>query len=212
MNPTRAEAIASLTAPGMPYALETGLINGQSCRFFSQAPRTLGQLFSDNVSDKTFLVYDEERLSFAAVFNQAMQLANALANECGVEHGDRVAISMRNYPEWVISFMAVTSMGAVAVCMNALWQTDEINYGLRHSGSKVFIADDERLARIAPIATTLGIQIIGTRFTGLEPNLDCHSFSELLARNPSTDLSWATVSPDDYATIFYTSEFQLPRC
>ena len=61
MNQTRAEAIASLTAEGMPYALESGLINGRPCRFFTHAPRTLGQLFADNVSDKTFLVYEDER-------------------------------------------------------------------------------------------------------------------------------------------------------
>ena len=205
MNPTRTEAIASLTTTGMPYALENGLINGRPCRFFTHAPHTLGQLFADNVSDKTFLVYEDERLTFSEVYDQAMQLANILASEFGVEHGDRVAISMRNYPEWVISFMAVTAMGGVAVCMNALWQTDEIEYGLTHSGSKVFIADEERLQRIAPIADKLGLKIIGTRHENLGSLPTSRSFSELLAQNPSTDLSWASVSPDDYATIFYTS-------
>ena len=205
MNPTRAEAIASLTTTGMPYALEQGFINDRPCRFFTHAPRTLGQLFADNVSDKTFLVYENERLSFSEVHDQAMRLANVLAREFGVEHGDRVAISMRNYPEWVISFMAVTAMGGVAVCMNALWQTDEIEYGLTHSGSKVFIADEERVHRIAPIADKLAMRIIATRHQNLGGSAQCQSFSELLSQNPSTDLSWASVSPDDYATIFYTS-------
>ena len=205
MNPTRAEAIASLTTTGMPYALEQGFINNRPCRFFTHAPRTLGQLFADNVSDKTFLVYENERLSFSEVHDQAMRLANVLAREFGVEHGDRVAISMRNYPEWVISFMAVTAMGGVAVCMNALWQTDEIEYGLTHSGSKVFIADEERVHRIAPIADKLAMRIIATRHQNLGGSAQCQSFSELLSQNPSTDLSWASVSPDDYATIFYTS-------
>ena len=205
MNPTRAEAIASLTTTGMPYALEQGFINDRPCRFFTHAPRTLGQLFADNVSDKTFLVYENERLSFSEVHDQAMRLANVLAREFGVEHGDRVAISMRNYPEWVISFMAVTAMGGVAVCMNALWQTDEIEYGLTHSGSKVFIADEERLQRIAPIADKLALRIIVTRHQNLESSAQCQSFSELLSQSSSTDLSWASVSPDDYATIFYTS-------
>ncbi|MBT5053152.1 MAG: acyl--CoA ligase [Gammaproteobacteria bacterium] len=205
MNPTRAEAIASLTTTGMPYALEQGFINDRPCRFFTHAPRTLGQLFADNVSDKPFLVYENERLSFSEVHDQAMRLANVLAREFGVEHGDRVAISMRNYPEWVISFMAVTAMGGVAVCMNALWQTDEIEYGLTHSGSKVFIADEERLQRIAPIADKLALRIIVTRHQNLESSAQCQSFSELLSQNSSTDLSWASVSPDDYATIFYTS-------
>jgi long-chain acyl-CoA synthetase len=163
MSMTRAEALTQLTAPGLPYALTQGLINGQACRYFANAPLTLGQLYAENISDLTFIVFEEERLTFSEVHDRAMRLANALRTQCGIAHGDRVAISMRNYPEWIISFMAVTSMGAVAVAMNALWQTDEIEYGLEHSGSKAFIADGERLQRIASIRDQLDLRLIGTR-------------------------------------------------
>ena len=205
MSMTRAEALAQLTAPDAPYALTQGLINGRDCRYFANAPLTLGQLYSENISDLTFLVFEEERLSFSEVHKRAMRLANALRTRCGITHGDRVAISMRNYPEWIISFMAVTSMGAVAVAMNALWQTDEIEYGLKHSGSKVFIADGERLQRVTPIRDQLDLQLIGTRNDPSQSDQSDFDFASLISASESTDLGWANVGPDDYATIFYTS-------
>ena len=205
MSMTRAEALTQLTAPGLPYALTQGLINGQACRYFANAPLTLGQLYAENISDLTFLVFEEERLTFAEVHDRAMRLANALRTQCGIAHGDRVAISMRNYPEWIISFMAVTSMGAVAVAMNALWQTDEIEYGLKHSGSKAFIADGERLQRIASIRDQLDLRLIGTRNDGHTDRQPDFDFATLILESERTDLDWANVGPDDYATIFYTS-------
>jgi long-chain acyl-CoA synthetase len=205
MGMPRHEALKQLTAKGMPYALEEGLIHDRPCRFFSHAPLTLGDLFRDNCSDETFLVFEDQRLTFNQVYESAVALANGLHQTCGVSHGDRVAISMRNYPEWVIAFMAVTSMGATAVAMNALWQSDEIAYGLKHSGSKVLIADGERLARIAALADELDLVIIGTRQTPQTPKVSHFEFSDLLATHMDGNLDWASVGPDDNATIFYTS-------
>ena len=54
---------------------------------------------------------------------------------------------MRNYPEWIMVFSAVTSIGGVAVAMNALWQPEEMAYGLQDSGAKVLLADQERLLK-----------------------------------------------------------------
>ena len=97
--------------------------------------------------DATFLVYEDERLSFAEVMSQVDALADRLVRDHGVRPGDRVAIAMRNYPEWIASFAAVTSIGAIAVCLNAWWTTDEMAYGLEDSGSRVLVADRERIER-----------------------------------------------------------------
>ena len=61
--------------------------------------------------------------------------------------GDRVAIAMRNYPEWVFSYWAIVSLGAACVGMNAWWTTDEMKYGL--ADSKPEGADRRRRARRA---------------------------------------------------------------
>ena len=53
--------------------------------------------------------------------------------------GDRVAIAMRNYPEWVVAFWAATCAGAVVVPLNAWWTGPELAYGLTDSGSVVLV-------------------------------------------------------------------------
>ena len=58
---------------------------------------------------------------------------------------------MRNYPVWIVAFAAITSIGGIAVALNAWWVTDELEYGLKDSGSKLVIVDEERVKRIAPI-------------------------------------------------------------
>ena len=99
------------------------------------------------MSDQTFIVYDDERLSFREAHAQAARIAHLLVNDYGVAKGDRVAISMRNYPEWMLAFSAATSIGAIAVALNALWQPDELEYALNDCGAKVLLADQERLDR-----------------------------------------------------------------
>ena len=135
MSITRKQALTKLTATGMPYALEQGQINDRVCKIFSHAPATLRDLYEDNRSGLTFFVYQDERYSFEEIYGRAASLAQVLLLDFNIVKGDRISISMRNYPEWIISFMAITSIGAIAVAMNALWQSDEIEYGLSHSDS-----------------------------------------------------------------------------
>ena len=146
---TRQQAISALTAPGQPYELEIAEVGGRRLRVFRNAPRSLRELFEQTVSDRTFIVYDDERLSFREAHAQAARIAHLLVHEYGVARGDRVAISMRNFPEWMLAFWAATSIGAMAVAMNSLWQPDELEYGLKDSGAKVLLADQERLDRLA---------------------------------------------------------------
>ena len=80
-------------------------------------------------------------------------MARILVEEYGITKGDRVAISMRNYPEWILAFEAITSIGAIAVAMNSLWKPDEMAYGLEDSGARVLFADEERLERLSHCAS-----------------------------------------------------------
>ncbi|NCF32139.1 MAG: AMP-binding protein, partial [Proteobacteria bacterium] len=137
IQPNRAEAIHGLTSSGQPYELIDATVFGRPCRSFKNAPATLRDLFADNASDAEFLVYEDERLTFAETYDKAAQVAQLLIRSYGIGKGDRVAISMRNYPEWVLSFMAITSIGGVAVAMNSLWRPDAMAYGLVDSGAQV---------------------------------------------------------------------------
>ena len=209
-QPSRAEVLATLTAPGQPFELIDSTVFGRACRFFKNAPATLRDLYYDNASDLEFLVYEDERLTYAEAYSKSAQIAQLLIRQYGITQGDRVAISMRNYPEWVLSFMAVTSIGGIAVAMNSLWRPDEMAYGLLDSGAKVLLADEERLARFAQIENTPGqtldVQTIAIR-TSAYP--DSPELSALLAQQAREHgvLAMPEQCPDaeDDATILYTS-------
>lgn len=209
-QPNRAEVLATLTAPGQPFELIDSTVFGRACRFFKNAPATLRDLYYDNASDLEFLVYEDERLTYAEAYSKSAQIAQLLIRQYGITRGDRVAISMRNYPEWVLSFMAVTSIGGIAVAMNSLWRPDEMAYGLLDSGAKVLLADEERLARFAQIENTSGhtldVQTIAIR-TSTYP--DSPELSALLAQQAREHgvLAMPEQCPDaeDDATILYTS-------
>jgi len=202
---TRSEAIARLTAPGQPYELMEVEQYGATVRVFRNAPQSLRELFADNRSGKTFLVYEDERYSFEEVWLQASRVAQILQRQFAVNHGDRVAISMRNYPEWIVAFTAVTSLGAIAVAMNALWTPDEMLFGLKDSGSKVLFADSERISRLQQTEDRLpDLATIAVRCNGQVPP-GVSELEVLLQTTPDCDMPPARIAPDDDATILYTS-------
>ena len=145
---TREAAYALLTSAGQPFELTEVEMFGRRCRAFKHAPPNLRELYASTRSELPFIVYGDQRLSFEAAWQQACRLAGALHDDYGVRKGDRVAISLRNYPEWMIAFCAATSIGAIAVGMNALWQPHEMEYALNHCGARALFADQERLDRL----------------------------------------------------------------
>lgn len=204
----RPEALAALTAPGQPYELVEVEQFGRTCRAFRHAPQTLRALFDAARSDLPFIVYEDERATFEEAWREACRLATVLVSLYGVQKGDRVAISMRNYPEWMIAFTAATSVGAVAVAMNALWQPDEMAYGLQDSGAKVLLADDERLERLARCRDAVpGLSVVSVR-TAETYDLAARALDDALSAVPATDgasMPAVELRPEDDATIFYTS-------
>jgi len=201
---TREEAQAVLTGPGAPYEIRTTTdAGGREIRTFVRAPTSLRALFEEAISDKPFIVFEDERLTFADAYRAASKIAWLLRDDYGVEPGDRVAISMRNYPEWICAFMAVTSLGAIAVAMNAMWQPDELAYGLADSGAKVLFADQERLDRLAVCKDVSPIRVIAVR--GATSVLDAIDLEARLIGIDQHGMPEADVGPEHPATIFYTS-------
>ncbi len=202
----RADAIAALTAPGMPYALEDASALGRQVRVFAQALPSLRALYESTATALPFLVYEDERLSFAEAWAAAGRIGHVLVHDCGVRPGDRVAIAMRNYPEWALAFCAITSIGAVAVAVNGHWTTDELAYGLQDSGANVVFADAERLARLAQPAVRTALprlQCLAVRTNDLQDG--ARSLRTLMDAAGDTPLPPADLQPDDPATILYTS-------
>ena len=201
MTLTWEEACARVCAPGTPFEIVEDELGN---RRFKTSPPNLRGVFdiAREGGDNIFIVYEDERWSFNAVFAQVDALADVLVTRYGIAKGDRVAIGMRNYPEWIMSMLAVISIGGVSVSLNALWVEDEIGYALADSGASLLISDVERIGRgIAP-CRRLGVRMLEVRAD--QPSADdVDQWGDVVlpgAEMPAVDVGW-----DDDATILYTS-------
>ena len=116
-----------------------------------------------------------------------------------MKKGDRVAICMANNPEYIISFMAITSMGAVCVLLNSWWVPDEVTYGLENSGAIVLIGDEKRLMGLDKFTDLKKIVVRPTN--DLNEFIDFDSF----INSESDTFNEPSLNTHDNATIFYTS-------
>ncbi|MBN6052318.1 acyl--CoA ligase [Nonomuraea sp. RK-328] len=199
MTLTHAQVEAQLTGPGQLFEVEE--IGDTGVRTWKHAPAHFRALLdiSRFHGDKVFLVYEDEHITFEEHYRRVAALATRLVEDYGVAKGDRVAVAMRNYPEWVVAFSAALAAGAVAVPLNAWWTEPELAYGISDSGAKVLIADAERAARLA----STGLPLIVAR--GEAPP-GARTFAELVGEpGPEARLPEVELSPEDPATIFYTS-------
>ena len=167
-------ALAEITAPGTPHELTERDFGAYQVPSFKHLPDHLSDIYraaAETHGDKTFLVYEDTRLSFSEAWAQAQALAAGLATRYRVVRGDRVALALRNYPEWILAFMAATALGAVAVPVNAWWTEEEMAYGLKDSGAKVVVVDDERLVRLpAARQENPGLVVLTVRSTAADPS------------------------------------------
>lgn len=206
---TLAEIRAELCAAGQPFEMETVTIRGVPTRVWKNAlPGLRGVLAAARThGEADFLVYGEERVSFDAFHRAVAALSAALAAR-GVAKGDRVALAMRNLPEWPVAFMAATALGAIIVPLNAWWTGEELAFALADSGARLLIADVDRWTRIAPHAAGLPLQgVIVSRggADGAERLEDMIGPPAAWAALPDAELPAADVASDDPAGIFYTS-------
>src|SRR5579871_4379879 len=201
--PTRTEIIVAMTDQDGEFPLSKVEIGGIPMRVYKNAPPSMREflLMSRAFGHKPFLIYENEVLSFAEHFRQASALAAHLKS-IGVNKGDRVAIALRNYPEWVTSFWAIQAIGAIAVALNAWWIGEELQFGIEDSGTKVLITDGERIERLKDIYPRLGLEetiVVRDRV----PDGKFHAYADIVGRDaPLPDVQ---VSPEDYSTILYTS-------
>jgi long-chain acyl-CoA synthetase len=199
------EVLARLTAQGQLFEMDEVEVDGTRIRTWKHAPQHFRALLemSRFHGEKVFIVYEDDQITYEEHFRRAATLANRLVEEYGVTKGDRVAIAMRNYPEWVVAFSAVLAAGAIAVPLNAWWTAPELEYGLTDSGTKVLIADGERADVLRD--TSVDLQMIVARPRNGLPE-GARTFDDVLGEvRADVTLPPVALAPEDPATIFYTS-------
>ena len=192
-----------LTAPGAAFEIIEVEVRGHALRAFKNAPPSVRDLWLSTAAyaERPYLIYDGEAITYAEAHKIVASTAAWLFAQ-GVRPGDRVAIAMRNFPEWLLVYWACVSCGIAAVGMNAWWVPEEMAYALKDSRPKVVFADQERLDRIAECdSSALGdAKIVTVRATAKPGQV---AWAEVSGHGGS--LPEVSPDPDSDACIFYTS-------
>jgi long-chain acyl-CoA synthetase len=204
-----AEAEARLTASGRPFEIVETAVRGVTTRVWKHVPATAPAVFAQARSHgtKEFLVYEDERVTFDAFARAALAVADRLSRD-GLRKGDRIALAMRNLPEWPVVFFGGLLAGAVMVPLNGWWSGAELAYGLADSGSRFLFADAERLERLQGGLPSCVEKAFVTR---ADVAADARPLEHVLGqpgewgRLPQRPMPAIALDPEDDATIFYTS-------
>lgn len=198
--------VEALTAKGQSFEVGEEVIAGVTYPVFKNMPKNLPEVYqmASLHGKKSFLVTEDETISFADCLKQASYLADTLVSEFEVQKGDRIGLAMRNSPAWCIAFMAITQVGAVAVALNSWWQGEELEFALEDTEPVLVFADPKRLSLIEGyVKRTQTTSVLVTDTKKCPP--DVYLFSELLKNYEEDQPVSRDIYPDDTAAIFYTS-------
>ncbi len=193
-------AMAQLTAAGAPYELAS---TDDGRRYYVSAPPDLREALAAgrNHGDREFLIYEGERRSFNQLLDEADALGAAL-QAAGISKGDRVALAMRNYPEWMAAFIGVIAIGGVVVPVNSWGQPADVAFTIEDAGASLVICDQQRFDGIAERMAEQGIRALVARPTDPANPASLHTFvSTCTSKTPSA----VDLDGDDLALIMYTS-------
>ncbi len=185
----------ALYGPDGPFALEESVVLGERIKVFKNRASSLRDLIEVSAffGEKEYIIYEDRRVTYTEHLRAVASVAKALQDKYGIGKGDRVAILSANNPEWIVTFWAAVSLGAIAVGLNGWWVADEILYGLEDSKPKLLVGDEKRFAR-------LGGRPVPVPILRME-----RDFEHLWNYDPNVSLCAEPIGEDDPACILYTS-------
>lgn len=190
---------AQLHSAGAPFELAG---DDEQGFYYVNAPENLAQALdaAREYGDKEFLVYEGERFSFNDVYAQADAIATALQAQ-GVQPGDRVAIAMRNYPEWMTAFIGTVTMGAVVVPMNSWGTPADVAYTVTDAGAALVFCDQQRFDGLTQELGDAVPLVLARPASGDHPASLQHFIAPYLGKTPERP----SIKSDDLALMMYTS-------
>ncbi len=208
--PTPAEAALQVCGPGGPMEIVVEDVLGVPTQVYKTRMKSLRDLMDSSAAraDVTCLVQGDARYTFAQHNNAAKAVAEALRAR-GIGHGDRVALVSANNPEWVLTFWACAILGAICVPLNAWQKSEELQFALQDSGSKIVFADRKRLDLINAVRAELPdverFVLIAAEPVGADG--DVEQFDAFLGTLGAADIAMpaAEIAEDDILAILYTS-------
>ncbi len=194
-------AVAQLTGAGAPFEVFDRQCGDYSVKAYRHAEANLRSVMAPGrgFGDALFIEYPGQSWTFDAFFAAVDALAGYLQQHCGVAAGARVAIAMRNRPEWLIAFTAIMECGGVAVPLNSWGKSAELQQGLEDSAAGVVICDAPRLDYILETGHAVTTVVVDP---GEQQEAE-HRFADAVsaALTPSP----VEVQPSDPAILLFTS-------
>lgn len=202
-----ADAASQLTQDGAPYALTDLSVGGNDYRVYQAAPDSMRELLAvgRGHGDACFIEYEDESWSFTRFYEHVDAIAYQLVNRYNLAKGDRVAIAMRNFPEWMTAYVAVTSLGAIVVPLNSWGKKDELEYALNDCGAKVVFCDQQRFNYIADDLINMGLKAVVVRPSEAINTANAESYDSFIDGINNIEVPFFDVAPEDPAMIMYTS-------
>lgn len=191
---------AELIGPGGAFEIGVEQVLGEPIKVFRNRNRSLREIVesSANHGDNEYIVCEGQRITFRQHLARVSAVAHHLRHTYGVNPGDRVAILADNHPEWIITFWASVSIGAICAGLNGWWNRDEILHALEDAEPTLLIGDRKRLARIDGDALPFPVLCIEDDFAVLSRGWD-----DVTGNAPA--LPACSIAEDDPALILYTS-------
>jgi long-chain acyl-CoA synthetase len=209
------EAVRRFTAADGVFAVTEQQVAGVPQRVFIHAAPTVLDILTSGRghTGADFLVFGDQRWSFEQFFADVDALAAVLQHDIGVKPGDRIAIAMRNCPDWVLTFAAAVHVGAVAVLINSWGSAEELEFTLRDSDPTVLAADLPRTRLAADALRQRGTAVLFSDVDGGDQHLahdsvahlDLRSIRDAVAAGRGRDYVTAQPAPEDTAMLLYTS-------
>ncbi|TDL16667.1 long-chain-fatty-acid-CoA ligase [Rickenella mellea] len=220
-----AEVDAILTASGMPLETELAIVNGRVLKVYKNQPQNIRKFWLASVmqhKDQPYLVFEGEQYTYHQIHEKACRFASLLYTEYGVRKGDRVAIAMRNYPEYIIAFWAIHLIVPLFTLVNAWAPEEPLHYCLELTEPKVLLVDGERAALIfkpggvfdklkskGKKLTLRNVLVVRARDGSFsKKDRSVQSFDDVLSAYKGPSDKWSTEPeplPDEDSVIMFTS-------
>lgn len=200
------EVVEELSAPGADYELDTASVDGINYRMYVNAPRSLNEVYNKArpLGDQLFIDYQGEQWSFRRLFETADQTRTQLLAS-GFSKGDRVAVIMRNYPEWMAIFVAVTSAGGIVVPVNSWAKRGELEHIVRDCGASTLFCDERCFGLLKDHIKLVGLSTVVVRSKSKKLSSGAMHFDDYLVLKEASNVNQDSPQPEDFATIFYSS-------
>ncbi len=199
------EKTAQVTAADAFFEMEELTIDGHNYPVYKHAASTLTEVIQNgrNHGDIDFMVYEGRRYTYTRFFEEVDALAATFQNDLGIGKGDRLAIAMRNNPEWAVAYVAATLIGAIVVPVNSWGKTEELQYALTDSRSSILVCDAARFTLIANILGEIDLDILLVDGDASAERVT--DFNAAVEQGRGQSYSVAEVDPEDACVILYTS-------